>query len=368
MRLYKRYQTWWVAYRLRGARVRKSLHTRDETLARGILASMQLARTGKVDRATVDAMLDQIYGVSRTATRTPLDSVWGVYCEHARAVGMDQVAPATAALRRQRVAALVAWIRAERPLLDSAEDVDGPTAAAYAAHLADAGRSAKTRLLILGDLSTVWTALEHVSPSVRNPWKGLRPRADSKSPRGAFTREEEARVLAAAKELGHDWFQACSIARWTAFRYGDVATLRRSEVDLAAGVIRRTPSKTARHGIEVVIPIAEPLRPVLEELMARPVRDDMDEYLLREHACSCTASTWHRQAVRFSAVLERAGVDPRTHTFHTWRHTLRTRMAEGRVDTATAKEICGHTTDAMSAHYDHDQHLEAKRAALAAAS
>lgn len=366
MRLYKRYRTWWIAYRLRGERIRRSLHTRDESVARGILASMQLARTGKVERAAVDAMLDRIYGTSGNAPRTPLDAVWGAYCEHARAVGMDQVAPATWALRRQRVAALVAWIRRERPLLSDAEDVDGPTAAAYAAHLADAGRCAKTRLVILGDLSTVWTALEHVSPAIRNPWRGLRPRAKDAG-RTAFTRDEEARVLASAGELGHDWLPACMIARWTAFRYGDVATLRRSEVDLAAGVIRRTPAKTARHGVEVVIPIAAQLRPVLEELMARPVRDDMDEYLLREHACSCTASTWHRQAVRFSAVLERAGVDPRTHTFHTWRHTLRTRMAEGRVDMATAKEICGHRTDAMSAHYDHDQHLDAKRAALEAA-
>ena len=177
MRLYKRYRTWWIAYRLRGERIRRSLHTRDESVARGILASMQLARTGKVERAAVDAMLDRIYGTSAKAPRTPLDAVWGAYCEHARAVGMDQVAPATWALRRQRVAALVAWIRRERPLLSDAEDVDGPTAAAYAAHLADAGRCAKTRLVILGDLSTVWTALEHVSPAIRNPWRGLRPRA-----------------------------------------------------------------------------------------------------------------------------------------------------------------------------------------------
>ena len=45
MRLYKRYRTWWIAYRLRGERIRRSLHTRDESVARGILASMQLART-----------------------------------------------------------------------------------------------------------------------------------------------------------------------------------------------------------------------------------------------------------------------------------------------------------------------------------
>jgi integrase len=49
-------------------------------------------------------------------------------------------------------------------------------------------------------------------------------------------------------------------ARHTGLRYSSVARLKWADVDLDKGLIRHTPPKTARHAIEVLIPLARPWR------------------------------------------------------------------------------------------------------------
>ena len=98
------------------------------------------------------------------------------------------------------------------------------------------------------------------------------------------------------------------------------------------------------------------------------MRDDLDAYLLREHAYYYLRPGHSKLPVQFADILDAAGVDRATHTFHSWRHTLNTRMGEAGVDIETRKRISGHTTDEMSRRYDHAEHLDESRRAIAAAA
>jgi integrase len=47
---------------------------------------------------------------------------------------------------------------------------------------------------------------------------------------------------------------------------------------------------------------------------------------------------------------------------------MRSRLAEAGADIETAKRLLGHTSDAMSEHYDHADHMDELTAAIEAAA
>jgi len=67
---------------------------------------------------------------------------------------------------------------------------------------------------------------------------------------------------------------------------------------------------------------------------------------------------------RFSHILKKAKVDVEAHTFHSWRHTFRTRLSEAGVSDDLAKRLGGWTEDATAARYDHAERVEELRAAV----
>ena len=68
----------------------------------------------------------------------------------------------------------------------------------------------------------------------------------------------------------------------------------------------------------------------------------------------------------FSAVLAKAGLSSPSFTFHSWRHTFRTRLADAGVSDDAARRLGGWTNLGMAAHYDHSKHLPELRAAISA--
>ena len=70
----------------------------------------------------------------------------------------------------------------------------------------------------------------------------------------------------------------------------------------------------------------------------------------------------------FAEVLKAAGLDGKGYTFHSWRHTFRTRLSEAGVSDDLAKRLGGWTEDATAARYDHAERLEELRAAVEKAS
>lgn len=359
MKLTKRGKVWWIDYRACGRRHRQSTGTADRAVARAFMEQIDVARRMPTFEAAV-AVLRQFYPEEAAKGMLPLSGVWEAYTRIAAAVGKDKVSADTLRKRRNTVDRLVAWIKEKRATVRFAEHVTGPVAAGFAEHLGrDLKLRTKTRRNIIGDLSTVWNALEKASTGVRNPWQHLAP-PDTDGRRGkAFSREQERAVLEAARKVGKDWWPVCAIMQGTGLRYGDVALMEWSEIQ--GDVIRLKPNKTKRHGISVAIPVVGAVRAALDSLDRRgdflfPLHAEL--YRNKKSRCRKDAQ------LAFREVLDLAGITGEGYSIHSWRHTAATRLAEAGADIETRKRILGHTEDVTARRYDHDEHLDETRAAL----
>lgn len=361
MRLYKRGKTWWIEYHLHGKYKRISTHLHDKTAAKAVLASMEQARTKTLPVDTIIAAIREIYGQDAEASgrkSTPIGSIWDIYEDTAKALGLFNMSATTLRKRKCNVKNLLMWIELERSVVESIEAVTGPIAAGYASYLAKDGKSTKTRKNILTDLGTVWRVLSKHVEGISNPWANLSPRDTDGKVGEAFTRDEEERIFAAAERIGNDWLPICKVMRHTGLRYGDVANLTWDEIDLDNLAIRVMPDKTKKHKIKVCVGITPDIEPIIRKL---PKRGD---YLFPIHAeMYGKTGHVHDEIINFRDVLDEAEVFRDGLTIHSWRHTAATRLAESGADKETRKRILGHTVDATADRYDHDDHLEQNRAA-----
>ena len=360
IRIYKRGEVWWLDYFARGKRIRQSTKCGDRKAAQRFADAIATASRVPTFAQAVE-VLRMIYGESPEG-QTPLEEAWNIYSRVAEAVGKATIAPATLKRRHDVLDRLLRWIAANRPKVTTVEQIDGPVAATFAEHLAKEGLKTKTRANIIGELSTVWNLVEKGARSVRNPWGSLCPRITDARRGEAFSREQEAAVLEAAKKVGKGWYEVSQIMRLTGLRYGDVARMTWAEV--GEKVLRIKPHKTAAHGIEVVLPIIPELRAVLDSI-PRTTGD----YLFPVHSeLYGNRGRQARSALNFREVLDLAGLGDAGFTVHSWRHTAATRLAEAGADIETRKRILGHTEDATARRYDHDEHLAEVAAALESAA
>lgn len=364
MNLYKRGKRYWLKFMRNGQMNYLSTGTSNKSQAQKFMNDMIMATRAPTFEKAV-AFLRLWYDAGDAKEGMPLDEAWERYVEIAKSTGRDAVADQTWRMRRERVATLVAW--ASEQGAKFVEDVDGPTAAAYAAHISTKGLKSKTRKNILGELSIVWKMLEKVSANIRNPWSGLSPRDTDGTRLNSFTDEQAAAVLKAAKRIGKDWFLACLIAFRTGLRYGDVATLKWDCVDFKQGLIHTVPRKTKKHLISVTLPIAADLLDELKRQYANRADGNVLPLHFRLYGKKGKAV---KRVLSFREVLAAAGIggEEDGYTFHSWRHTFRTKLAAAGVPTETAMRLCGHTDAQTSARYDHDEHLDELRAAVDAAS
>ena len=367
MHLYKRGNVYWVEYEAGGKRYRQSCKTGRRDVAVTFMNSIKVSAKMPTFEDAVE-VLRRLYDKPRAGV-VKLGAAWETYLQVAKSVGRDKLSADTMRRREGVVRNLAVWMKKNRPLVETVEAVTQPVAAAYAAALAEGGRKTKTRANIIGELSSVWRMLAKASVGVGNPWANLAPQ-DVDGERGkAFTSEEAARVLEAAKVVGKDWWSVCTIALTTGLRYGDVATMRWSQIErrgggFAGGVIRLAPHKTARHGIQTAFPITQPIAEALAAVDGRG-----GDYLFPMHSeLHGNRGRMSREALSFAEVLKEAKLYGQGFTFHSLRHTAATRLAGAGVGIETRKRILGHTVDATARRYDHDEHLDEVRAAMEAAA
>lgn len=358
MSVYKHGRTWWFEYKRKkpAMRVRKStgfLITEKDgrKKAEEVFAAFKMGLAAAPKREAMLAILEAIYGIVKDESALPLDKLWAAYLDWTELKGR-KTDNMQSRIKQSRVEALVTWAR-ERKV----NEVGGVTvmlAREYVKILRYAGDSNKTIRNKVNDLSHVWECVAQTCPGVHNPWKAVCPDDDGSSiRRAAFTDAQIADILAMAKRMGHGWHLASVIALYTGLRYGDIATLDWKDVDLNRRLIMLTPNKTRKSsGVVVTIPMADALYAEMLEAAKKGTRG----FVLPEHGLGY--ATRRRIVVPFSKILEKCGIKGDEYTFHSWRHTANSRMAEAGVPSAVRQMICGWTNDAMARHYDHATHIK----------
>ena len=358
MAIFLRKNVWWFEYRTKSVRVVRSTGTRDRAKAQALFEAFRVGMGAKPRRSAMEGMLEAIY--NEAPVGLPLDAMWGVYLEFL-AGKSRKIASHSLVVRRGVMNRFVEWA-AERKVVD-VRDVSAQVAQEYVRSLCLSNKSKRNYAQILGG---VWLGVAALRPGLHNPWAAAAPDPDGSSlRREAFSREQEAAVLEAARKVGHDWYLASMISRWTGLRYGDVANLEWGYaesarnmkhlscgvVDLARGLIVVDPGKTRRHGVRLVLPIADALAEALRE---RSKERPMEGFVLPEHAM-CYPN--RRLGATFADALSLAGLDAVRFTFHSWRHTFRTRLSDAGVADDLARRLGGWANLGMAAHYDHAERL-----------
>lgn len=358
MSLYKQRgsNNWWIKIYVHGRMVRVSTGTADESKAQNIERTLKMGHSRNAPVDALHRLLDDIAGRDTVTDALPLDNVWETYTTwlHTTRKVMSRGSMLN---RQQNIKRFVSWAKKHYTSATSAERVDKACAMAFASYLVKEQLKDKTRKNILGDLSAIWGAVMRCTDSVTlNPWKLVRPDVLDSTCGKAFGAAQVEELLKAADDSGHGWGLACRIALYTGLRYGDVAMLEWEDIDFEKLLISVTPSKTDRHHVSVVVPIAPAL--LISLSVARkaegPVLPEMEIRYPKPHP-DCP----------FSKVLEMAKLDPAIYTFHSWRHTFRTRLGEAGVQKDIAKRLGGWTNDTMADHYDHSQRIDELRAAVA---
>jgi integrase len=177
--------------------------------------------------------------------------------------------------------------------------------------------------------------------------------------RQPFTIEQATAILNAARG---DWRGAVMVALYTGARLQDVADMRWESVDLQNKWISFRAGKTQQR---IKLPMHEALHEFLLEL---PAPDSGKAFLFLSLAGKRTGGKsglsmafsriMERAGVRGEVVHERKGEKGRTVnalSFHSFRHTFTSIMANAGVPVEVRQKFTGHASAEMNQHYTHTE-------------
>lgn len=349
MAIYRRGRTWWMDVYV-GAdrrRIRKSTGTEDETQARIIEQTAVALNRGITTRQRAMAILDNLLPAEEHALA--ITGMEQFYLDHATDVQLNEKG---LRYRVSRLAQFAKWAL-DHTRAKTVEDVGEEVAFSFSRSLADGGSKAKTINNVVTELSASWKQFMRYGKAKTNPWsvaRVKRNRAEETTGR-AFTDAEIERLLEVCREVGHDWEDVSLTALYTGLRYGDIVDLEWESVDLARGVIDLDPSKTKRYRIHVTIP----LHPKLAAVLAR--RKRAGRHVFPDRAGRREEYQFAEDDCRYQEIIRRAGIEAKPGekvSFHCFRHTFTTRLAEAGVAADVRMRLTGHTNADTHALYTHD--------------
>ena len=373
---------WWVMFRdpaRPGKWVRLSTKLTDKAAAAEVERAVALGLHKTIQQNALERILRAVYNSEDGMSGMALLSAWAQYERVQKQRGKDPTRKTSVALRCS-VEKFVRYAREERGL-KFVKQVSSAVAMDYAEELKKGSVKKngerrplkdKSRKNIIEGLSSVWRVLGGIDSEIHDPWRNCVPIVRDAERRQAFTREQEAAILdAAGRGKLPEWRTICLVARHTGLRKGDIFKLKREQVDLDRGVIRLTPSKTRNFQIAVAVPMVrelwEAMRWMETDRRVAGKTNDGARAVAREAGGAFVfarfAKTYPNDPPEecFADILARAGVKGRGLTFHSWRHTFRTRLKEAGVPDELAKQLGGWTQDATLARYNHADETERLR-------
>ena len=179
-----------------------------------------------------------------------------------------------------------------------------------------------------------------------------------------FTPEEIAKLLQAAPS--GDWRGVILLGAFAGMRLGDALRLKWGNVDLQGGAITFTPSKTARLGKKLALPI----HPEIEAFLLKHPAGASDEAPLFPTLAHISVAGKSGASMAFRRIMERVGVaagiarkaehgsagrNVSARSFHSLRHTFVTALSHANVAVELRQKLAGHASEGQSLHYTHPE-------------
>lgn len=379
----------YVAAEQRWKRVVKSTECESEKEALGVVMEWQrvanVAAAGRASGMTREKALASVNFILRLAGVTEVEESkpWNVYSKawldrfkNSRANPQDGEVDRSWEAYQSHFKTFSKWLDE-----DGAWDLrkfDGLVLQEFYDDLMDDGRSPGTCKNIIKSVGRVFERAIHEGFCTRNPVALVTRRdwEDASAKKEPFTLsdteliERHLKHRAARDPVMADWLTMHYLGLCTGRRLEDAARagLQHFEMDKELGmeVWRLKVRKLRRKGRVEKIPIVEPLASHLKALRKRA-----DGLLLCPHLAGRD-----KLSVEFGAILDAAGVkvevveasgdaghSKRTKGYHSYRHTVSTRMLSAGVDKRVAMKAVGHSTEQVHDGYAHGE-LDVIAAAL----
>ncbi len=332
-------------------RLRGTCRTDNRAKALMVESVVRASMLSDTSRDSVEKILRAIFNEdSAQKDDMPLDQIYFDF-ERIAGVFTIPVSKNTERVRKREICAFGVWCEEFHPRVATLRQVDRVCAQAYTRHIIERGCSNKTVRNIIGTLSAIWNILAKGHDNLSNPWPLAMPPRAEEGARDAFTSEQVQAIIKAADTVHRDWGLICRLAVVTGLRFGDLVTLRYSNI--MDGVIYITPSKTQRHSIKVRTPLPpDILRRIGEG----------EGYIFPELFRNWNGEQYNGRP-RFKEIMDMAGVTGNL-TFHSFRHTFRTKLSEVGIPEAVAMRLGGWTQAETARHYDHAELIDEKREAV----
>ncbi len=279
------------------------------------------------------------------------------------------------------------WLTNNHPDMKYLRDVTPAIATEYATNLSGAGLSGNRFNKHIGFLKLAFRVLADTARISENPFEKIKRKNQRPHSRRELTIPELTLVLDRAEG---DLASLLYVGATTGLRLGDCCTLTWGEVDLALGIIRRIPNKTAKSGKPVVLGIPSALH---ERLVAIPKRKrtgyvlpNMAKQYNRDVALVTNAAKAHfidcgidvhapntgQQIKRDADNTPERDEEDKVITedtkkaavvdvgFHSLRHTWVSMHASAGTPGAVIQASVGHSNPAMTAHYTHVNEITAR--------
>jgi len=359
--LYKRSGSakWWIGYRVNGRQVLRSTGTSDHAAAKKELAKIETMFSAQQAGALTDELFRELTG--KTKPQATLRGQVDEWLTEARGATAQGTAESYTAAAEE----FVGFLRADAVAMKLAdvtpEHVRGYLAAVRARSSAATANQRRKLLSILFQ-RCIRAGVTRDNPCVQV--RAFRLDRDAVAARLPFT-IEEARLL--HRKADEFWRYAIEGALSTGLRLGDLATLPWGAVDLDEWVVRVRARKT---GKLLTIPLRSSFASRLMDL-----RRDAEKKGTGDHVWPAVARRYLKQGAGslspgFHALLVECGLaEPRTHkaakggrggrrkvaelSFHCLRHTFVSLLKITGGSQAVAKELAGHSSDAVNDAYTH---------------
>ena len=335
--------------------------------ARICVNGLKICRSTRTkDRAQAEAYLMRLLApFGRGERRLALADVWRMYEKSPK---RRDLAPATIVSKRAVWMHFASWMEENHPEVVQLKQLSQEIVGEYlrVLRIDHCASTYNNRVCVLREICRV---LADEGGMVDDPWEGIQLLADDSHTRREFTKDELRRIMRVVEEVGNaggEWKVLFLLGIYTGQRLGDCCTLRWCDVKFDRGIIQIVPRKTRKHlkGHPVTIPIHAALLEALSGV-EKSGGGEWSDYVLpsmakwylgdeRWRISNGLEEIFKHAAIKTSVKIEGRKTATPDATFHSLRHTFVSFAVNGGVPLPVVQSIVGHTSNAMTRHYYHE--------------